>query len=367
MRSIIDIDIHEGVPMDFFLECLEEPYRFEVAKYGPRMLYSGIRHEYGGWRKDTVAEDGALLGGVDPDFTMADHMDKLPIRYGILTHNNSGCVAGMPDPDYAAAYCRAINDATMKYWIPRDERFLMTAMIPLQDPQAAAREIDRTAPHPRVVAAGVCATAHRIPLGHRFYWPIYEAAARHNLPLHIHPSTTSGIANHSSLPTGVATNYLQWHVALPVFYMSDTVSLVLEGTFERFPNLRVALVEGGISWLVHLLWRMDKEYKSLRQEAPLLKRLPSAYIRDHIKLGTQPMEEPDHVDQLIQIFNMIDADHTVMYASDYPHFDFDPPQVLPKKLGEATLQRILHDNACDFFDLPREDAIAPADAAVGTA
>lgn len=97
-----------------------------------------------------------------------------------------------------------------------------------------------------------------------------------------------------------------------------------------------------------------------------MKRLPSAYIRDHIKLGTQPVEEPDHVDQLIQIFNMIDADHTVMYASDYPHFDFDPPQVLPKKLGDSTLQRILHDNACDFFALPPEDEIAPANAAMET-
>lgn len=360
---IIDCDIHESVPREVLLDCMEEPFRSEVAKYGLRKINSGIRTEYGGYRKDTKNEKGELLGGIDPDFTIKDHFDRFPIRYGILSHN-SGPIAGMPDPDYAAAICRATNDATIEYWLPRDDRFVTTAVIPLQDPQAAAREIERLADHPRVVAAGVMATAHRIPLGNRFYWPIYEAASRHNLPLHLHPSTTSVIANCGSLPSGMATNYLQSHTALPTFYMGDAISLVLEGVFVRFPGLKVALIEGGVSWLVHLCWRMDKEYKALRQEAPMLKRLPSEYIRDHIRLGTQPIEEPSRVDHLLQIFDIIGADTTLLYCSDYPHFDYDPPSVFPKKLGETTLRRIFHDNAREFFNLPQpsEAELQPVEA-----
>ena len=108
--------------------------------------------------------------------------------------------------------------------------------------------MERLGGHPRVVAAGIFATAHRIPLGQRFYWPLFAAAERAGMPLHVHPSTTSVIANAASLPTGMATNYLQSHTCLPQFYMSDLVSLVLEGVFERFPGLRVILVEGGVSW-----------------------------------------------------------------------------------------------------------------------
>ncbi len=347
---IIDCDIHENVPQAMLLKYLDEPYRSEVAKFGPRVLRSGIRFEDGGIRKDAKADDGRV-GGVDPGFTIEDHLDRWPIRFGLLSHN-SGNISGIPDPDYAAALCRATNDACLDFWIPTDERWRMTVCVPLQNPQAAAEEIDRLAGHPNVVAVGIFATAHRIPLGHRYYYPIYEAASRHNLPLHLHPSTTSVIASVATLPSGLAANYLQSHAALPLFYQSDLISLLYEGVFERFPELKVMLVEGGVSWLGPLLWRLDKEFKNLRHEAPRLKRLPSAYARDHIRLTTQPIEEPAKVDHLVQLFNIIDADTTVMYASDYPHYDYDPPTVLPKKLGETTLRRIFHDNACAWLNLP---------------
>ena len=211
--------------------------------------------------------------------------------------------------------------------------------------------MERLGAHPRVVAAGVFATAHRIPLGQRFYWPLFAAAERAGLPLHIHPSTTSVIANAASLPTGMATNYLQSHTCLPQFYMSDLVSLVLEGVFERFPGLRVILVEGGVSWLPHVMWRMDKEYQALRHEAPFLRRLPSAYVRDHVRLTTQPIEEPPRARQLVQIYEMVDAARTLQFASDYPHFDADEPGCLPQQLGPEVLERIYWRNAMELFAL----------------
>jgi predicted TIM-barrel fold metal-dependent hydrolase len=164
------------------------------------------------------------------------------------------------------------------------------------------------------------------------------------------------IANCASTAAGMATTYLESHTSLPQFYQAYLISFIFEGVFEKFPALRVAFIEGGISWMPHVMWRMDKEFKALRQQAPYLKRLPSEYIKDHIRLGTQPIEEPRKAEQLMQIFDMIGGDEILLYCSDYPHFDFDEPTVLPRALSPESRQRILHDNACEFFNLPQPEA-----------
>jgi len=85
----------------------------------------------------------------------------------------------------------------------------------------------------------------------------------------------------------------------------------------------------------------------------MLKQLPSEYIKDHVRLGTQPLEEPKRPTDLVKMIELIHdtcgSDEVLVYASDFPHYDFDPPAVLPKALGETALRKILHDNAASFF------------------
>ncbi len=353
---IIDCDVHHNQRnKDDWLNYLREPYKSEVARYGLRQLASGIRYEEGGNRWDLVPPSGLSPGG-DPDFVREQLLDRYGTRFALLS-GYTGPVAGMPDPDYVHAVCQAFNDFSLDVWCRADERFKIGLQVPAtQDPQLAAREIERLGEHPGVIAVCIAGTASRIPFGQRYYWPLYEAAERYNLPLHFHPSTTSVLAGLGTTPAGMANTYLEMHTCLPQFYMAYLASFIFEGVFERFPGLRVAFVEGGVTWLPHLLWRMDKEFKALRQQAPYLKRLPSEYIKDHVRLTTQPIEEPKKAEHLVQLFNMIDGDEVLMYASDYPHFDFDEPTALPRQLGETTLRRILHDNACAFFNLPAAPA-----------
>lgn len=344
---IIDCDIHQNNPTkDQLVEYLDEPYRTEIGRFGFRRFGSGIRGEDGGNRLDL---DAKSFG--DPNYFISTLLDRYGHRFALLS-GSQAAIAGIPDPDYVDAICRGFNNFNIHHWLPADKRFLLGIKIALQDPRAAVREIERLAGAPQIAAVCFFATANRIAFGNRYYWPIYEACERHRLPIHIHPSTGAVIANAAMTPAGEATTYLETHVCLPQFYMAQTASMVLNGVFEKFPGLRVMLVEGGIAWLPHLLWRMDSEFKALRQQAPFLKRMPGEYVRDHVRLTTQPIEEPAHAEHLQQIFNMIDADHTVMYASDFPHWDFDEPTKLPRILGDTTIRRILHDNAAGFFNLP---------------
>jgi predicted TIM-barrel fold metal-dependent hydrolase len=192
---------------------------------------------------------------------------------------------------------------------------------------------------------------HSDLLGHRRYWPVYEALAELGLPLCLHPGRAGVIG--SSTPVGRPATYLEWHTLLPIYYQSHLVSLLAEGVFEHFPPLRLVLCEGGIGWLPSLLWRMEKNFKSLRHSHPWMKRLPSEIVFDHVRLTTQPIEEPFDRDHLEQMFDMIQAHKTLLYSSDFPHWDFDPPMFAVKgKLPTELRRRVLYENAAELYGLP---------------
>ncbi|MNI29860.1 Amidohydrolase [compost metagenome] len=99
------------------------------------------------------------------------------------------------------------------------------------------------------------------------------------------------------------------------------------------------------------MWRLDKNYKALRSQVPWLKRMPSEYIHDHCFFSTQPMDEPDHANDLIDLLDMIDAENFLMFASDYPHWDHDAPTEILKQLNPEARQKILYDNAKSLYKL----------------
>lgn len=347
---IIDCDVHHNRRNNKELATyLPEPWRSEVLKYGERTITSGIVQQDGGMRWDAVPPDGGPAGS-DPAFLREHLLDKYNYKYAILTGSGHHITA-VPDPDYAAAICSAYNDHTIDQWLPVDKRFKSVIWVAHQDPLLAAQEIERLGDHPDMVMVWFSATA-RIPFGQRHYYPIYEAAQRKGLPIGIHLGPGNAMfAQASPTSAGIARNYLEWHVCISQVYMSHLVSLVLEGVFERFPLLKFAFIECGISWIPHVLWTMDNLYKGMRQQAPWLKRLPSEYVADHIRFSTQPIEEPKKEEHLLQIFDMVDAENMLMFASDYPHWDFDAPEKLPRRLSETVRKKIMHDNAADLFQL----------------
>lgn len=348
-QKVIDVDVHNALTSSqALLPYLKEPWRTMVAQNGIGMPWHGYVSPVGVMRKDCIPPSGGPAAS-DPDFLIKDLMEPNNIEYAILTGDLSNA-STIHDPDHAAAIVSAYNDFVIAEWLPKSESFRASITIAPQDPLLAAREIDRLAGHPRMVQA-IMGSAQRAPLGQRQFHPIYEAAERNGIPIAIHPGGEGGGGTPPPTPSGYPTRYIEWHTGLSQNYMAHLISLVCEGVFEKFPKLKFVMLEGGIAWLPHLLWRLDKNYKGLRSSVPWLKRMPSEYIRDHCVFSTQPIEEPDNRKDLLSIFDMIDAENILMFSTDYPHWDNDMPGEILKSLKPEARQKIFYDNAARIYGI----------------
>jgi uncharacterized protein len=100
-----------------------------------------------------------------------------------------------------------------------------------------------------------------------------------------------------------------------------------------------------------LMWRLDAKWKALRSEVPWLNKAPSEYLGDHVRLSTQPLERPSSDEHLLNMFEAMDAGNILMFASDYPHWDFDSPTHAFPKMPKELRERIFSKNARSFYGL----------------
>ncbi|OXM84424.1 amidohydrolase family protein [Paenibacillus rigui] len=349
---LIDTDVHNGIqhPNDL-LPYMEKPWHKQWIGAG-----TGVGQPYytpvGVLRRDAIPEDGGLSGS-SPVFMVKDHIERYGFDYVILTGQNVLELSLNPDIDYGNAVTSAYNQYLLDHWLSADPRFKGALVINHSDPHYAAKEIVRVGGHPDIVEVVMCSGSTRL-YGSRFFHPIYEAAEQMGLPVAIHPGTEGrGIAG-APTPSGYPSRYMEWHNILPTNYMAHINSMVCEGVFEKYPGLKVVAIEGGIAWLPHLMWRMDKNYKALRDTTPWLKRLPSEYIREHVYLTTQPIEEPSVPEHLVQLIQMCGAEDRIMYSSDYPHWDFDHPKLVLSSFPKDIRVKIQGGNAAALYGLHKK-------------
>jgi predicted TIM-barrel fold metal-dependent hydrolase len=356
--NLIDADVHNAFARnEDLLPFLPAYWAGMLRQHGLNIPGNPYASPVGIFRTDTKTP-GHATPGSDPAHLVTDHLDRYGIDYAILTGSGILGLAIHPDPDWGNALAAAYNEWLVHVWLPASTRYRGSIIINHSDPAAAVREIHKWGDHPGMVQV-LMASASPRPFGQRYFHPIYEAAVAHRLPVAVHPGTEGrGIAP-APTPSGYPTRYMEWHNILPTNYMAHVNSLVCEGVFEKFPTLRFVAVEGGIAWLPHLMWRMDKNYKALRAQTPWLKRLPSDYIREHIKVTTQPIEEPEDPRHLLQIFEMINAPEMILFSSDYPHWDFDNPRMSLPPLPAELKERIFWRNAAALYDLAPAPAPAP--------
>ncbi|SDD78759.1 amidohydrolase family protein [Belnapia rosea] len=349
---LVDGDIHPA-PRDLAVldRWLPDRWRRHRQEYGVRLRQPfATTHPYPKATPALSRYDSWPPGGGPPgsdlDFMRSQHLDPLDIEYGML---QPLAARGMDErnPGFAAALSSAVNDWMREDWTSREPRLKATIAIPGEDAAASVREIERWAGQPDFVQIAMVSRALE-PLGRQRYWPIYEAAEHHGLPLGLHSLGTSG---HSVTGGGWPSFYFEEHQAVAMSMAALCASFILEGVFDRFPRLKVVIIEGGFGWVPSLGWRMDGLWRSLRSEVPHLRRKPSEYLKSHLWFTTQPVEEPERPEHLRQVIDWIGWDR-LLFATDYPHWDSDDPRYAFKlQMSEAERRMILADNARAVYRL----------------
>lgn len=353
MPKIIDSDVHPWVNGD--IEGLQ-PYlsaawwerfegRLKLPDHPLRPPLAGATSI----RRDARPPSGGA-GGSDPVFMQQDHLDRHNVEYAVLSSIQAGKVATLPNADEAVVLARAFNDYFLNEWLTVDSRYRLAMSVAPHDPMAAAEEIRRIGREEGVVA--VFLPLLNTLMGNRYYYPIYEAAEDLGLPILIHPTgTEGGFQTSVALAGGVPSTYIERHTAFPEIAMASIASMVFEGVFSRFPNLMLVAAEFGYSWAPHMLWRMDQNWREFRREVPWVEYEPSKYVLDHVRFTSQPVEEPEKDEYLVQILEMLHADRTLVFSTDYPHWDNDFPKTTFRRIPDSMKQRIFYDNAAELYKL----------------
>ena len=320
---LVDCDCHHlWHKIDDIFPYLPRQYVQEIKDFGsmfPNGGWTNMPNSHGYRTDHEVDEDTDFA-----EFTVREHLDRYDIDVAILTGQMVYPTVGMTNLDYAAAICRAHNDWTLDHWAAKDPRFRVTLAVGPNDPVLAVEEIERLGDHPAVVGVMLPAGG-RHPYGNRVYHPIYEAAERYGLTVMTHFGGEGRGQTNPPTAAGYPTYYLEMRMARPQIAQAHTASLICEGVFEKFPTLKWVFVEVDTWWIPGLLTHFDADWKAVRDYTPWVKRLPSEYFRDHIRVGTQPLEQPGSRADLHWFLEQARADEVLVYASDFPHWDWDAP------------------------------------------
>ena len=346
-QPVIDCDLHNAVPsvraLYPYLEdhwvayCSESGFAGPGANDYPAAAPSSAR---AGTKPETGPPGSSL------ELLQAQVLDPWQVEVGILTCAYQ--VQSVLNEDLAASLATAVNRWQIDQWLERDARLRASLVVPSQHPARAAEEVERFGDHPGFVQVMVPVRSYH-PYGRQINDPLLAAAVSHDLALAIHVGGAPGIPPSAA---GWPSTHAEQYALMAQVFQSQVASLVMDGAFARFPELRVVLIEGGFSWLPAWMWRLDKEWKGLRRETPWVQRRPSDYLREHIRLTLQPLDAPADPGQLLDVIDQLESDEMLMFSTDYPHRHFDrAADAVPRGLSKQQTTKILRDNARAFYRL----------------
>jgi len=337
---VVDMDSHVMEPPDLWQNYLESKYRHRAIRIQRRA--DGVE-ELIVDDKVILAGRLAALGGVDhqADQVFMDpelsYLDGCPpasyqtdARVALLDEWGVDAGAVFPtigilwdkeeDPALAMAYARAYNKWQWDFASPALDRILPIAQIPLYDVELAVRELERClklgfkgmflAPEP------VCG---RRP-SHPDFDPLWRLLVEADLPVCVHLIVRfDRVVNLSGTrwwdPEKERGNTVfSFALGGTMQLIPAVAALVCDGLFDRFPALKVAIVESGAGYVRYLMDRMDEKYARFGNINPL-KRWPSDYVRDNFWFVMDPSE--GSIDAQCDLV----GEDRFLWGSDYPHVD----------------------------------------------
>jgi uncharacterized protein len=274
-------------------------------------------------------------------------MDSLGIDYMVVFPTPMLFLGMHPQPEMEVYLGRAYNKWLIERVLAADDRIRTLAYLPFNTPEEAERTVKELGNEKSVI--GFCVTSTRYkPVHHNDYMRLYAALQDLDKPVAFH----SGYYwQDQSL--GTVNRFLGMHALGFVWCnMVHMTNWVLNGIPERFPNLKSIWIESGLAWVPFLMQRLDDQFLMRQSEAPLLKQLPSEYMRRNCWYTSQPMETT-HPRALEVTLEMINAETQLLFSSDWPHYDFDLPATIYDLpfLSEQAKRNILGLNAARIFHL----------------
>ena len=348
---LVDADVHLSIPDRELIPYLDEPHR-------SRMEHTKHTSPDDGWDRSVNGkipmdtQDGEYEGVKSAERLYESVCEDLYVDYPII--NTFAAMSRNPEPEWSMALMRAHNDLLLDRYLDEYDEFRGLVTLSTQRPEEAAEELDRVGDEGSMVGVYVHNTGAHPPLGDPAYDVLWRAVEDHDFPVVFHGSA-NGFMYEFPRQNQALNSFLPVHTLAHAWSQMLTVaSLISEGTPEKFPGLDFVFLEAGVTWFPYMMWRLNKEYAMRRSEVPMLQKSPEEYMREQFYVGSQPIEEPNDPANLDRVVGAIGADR-LLFATDYPHWDFDHPEALDKHLRstytEAERDRILHGNAIDVFDL----------------
>ena len=273
-------------------------------------------------------------------------MDALGLDYQIVFPTPMLTLGMHPQYDIEAALGGAYNRWLVERILPEHDRLKGLLYLPFNTPEACVDQVKRHAHLDSVIGFTICSTRNK-PVHHNSYMKLYSLIEETGKPLAFHSGYNWNDPSFLQL-----NRFLSMHALSFVNYnMIHMTNWIINGLPERFPKLKVLWVESGLAWIPFLMQRLDHEYQMRSCEAPLLKKLPSEYMREMF-YTSQPLEKTN-LKLLQATMDAFNADTQLLYASDWPHWDFDPPRAITTLpfLNEQAKRNILGLNAARIFNL----------------
>ncbi|QSO54126.1 amidohydrolase [Alicyclobacillus curvatus] len=362
---IFDADCHYfATPFDELALLIEEPWRHRLrsATSGANRI-TAIPHDLGdrtlGGRTKVKEhffnhplQDGRHIAKEVSPLLHSFH--QLAIDYGIVFPTDLLTLGLHPQSDYEVAIAFAYARWMTEKVLPSDESLKTMLYLPFSDPEACVRLVREFADKKGVVGFMVTSVRYQ-PVHHNAYMPLYQTLEETGKPLGFHT-----VSYWMERPFQQLNKFMSAHaLGFPLYNMIQVTNLVVNGIPERFPDLKFVFIEAGVTWIPFVMARLDSDYLQRSSEAPLLRKKPSAYIKNFY-FTSQPLEGQENMKHLAAVFDMFDAENQLLYASDYPHQDFDTPSTIYDLpfLSETAKRKILGGNALKLFGIEEPKLLA---------
>lgn len=325
------------------LERRSDPFGAARTRVKPRFV-----DPRGSWAPGTYPEKG--LPGSDLATLQAHLLGDAIDRRVVLGYDEVALVTGIANHYIGQQVTRAANIWTREEWLERDPRLSAYILISSALPDEAAKEIRRAAVHDRMVGVHMGINVLGKPLGNPLYHPIYAAAAEAGLPIVLQVGSDGNSPDQFNGPAGGPIATMGEFRALEAGSLaSHVVSLIAQGVFDKFPDLQLLLVGGGLGWIADTVWRADYRLKTMGHEVPWLRKQIEEYFVEHVTLTTFGLEVPSARELEPVLASVPGIEQKLAYASGYPSRDWQKPEEAVALLGEFATDRVFRGAAEDFL------------------